>query len=119
MVISFLYVVFRRLLQLLALGRRSEAEKDMEILVLRHQLSVLKRQVLRPTFRPADRAFLAAASRALARERWKLLPRQAGNPLLRWHRQIVARTWTRPHRPPGRPALDPEVRDLILQLARE
>ena len=118
MVFSFLYVVLQRWLELLALRHKAESDKDLEIVVLRHQLSVLQRQVKRPVFRPADRAFLAAASRILARDRWRsFLVRP--ETLLRWHRQIVARKWTRPHRPPGRPALDPEVRDLILRLARE
>lgn len=118
MMLSFLYVVLRRLLQLLVLSRRSEAEKDLEIVVLRHQLAVLRRQVKRPVFQPADRAFMAAASQILSRKRWRsFLVRP--ETLLRWHRKLVARKWTRPHRPPGRPALDPEVRDLILRLARE
>src|SRR5437879_11438455 len=118
MVFSFLYVVLRRLLQLLALSQRSEANKDIEIVVLRHQLTVLRQQVKRPVFRPADRAFLAAASRALSPERWHAFLVRPET-LLRWHRRLVARKWTRPHRPPGRPALDPQVRDLILRLARE
>src|SRR2546426_11480011 len=118
MVFSFLYVVLRRLLELLALRRRGEAQKDIEIVVLRHQLSVLRRQVKRPVFRRADRAFMAAASRVLSRERWRSFLFRPET-LLRWHRQLVARKWTRPHRPPGRPALDPEIRELILRLARE
>ena len=114
MVLSFFYLALRRLLQLLALGRRSDAEKDMEILVLRHQLAVLSRQVKRPEFKPADRAILAATSRLLSRERWRgFLVRP--ETLLRWHRQLVARKWTRPHRRPGRPALDPEILDLVLR----
>jgi putative transposase len=118
MMLSFLYVVLQRLLELLVLRRKSEAHKDLEIVVLRHQLAVLQRQVKRPVFRPIDRAFMAAASRVLARDRWRsFLVRP--ETLLRWHRRLVARKWTRPHRPPGRPALDPEVRDLILRLARE
>src|SRR3989454_2392090 len=118
MVFSFLYVVLRRLLELLALRRRGEAQKDLEIVVLRHQLAVLRRQVKQPVFRPADRAFLAAASRALSPERrHAFLVRP--ETLLRWHHRLVVRKWTKPHRPPGRPALDPEVRDLILRLARE
>ncbi len=117
-VFSFLYVVLRRLLELLALRRRGEADKDIEIVVLRHQLAVLRRQVKRPIFRPADRAFLAAASRVLTGERWHAFLVRPET-LLRWHRRLVARKWTRPHRPPGRPALDPEVKDLILRLARE
>jgi putative transposase len=118
MVFSFLYVVVQRLLEPLALGRKGEAERDIEIVVLRHQLAVLRRQVKLPVFRPADRAFLAAASRVLSRERWRsFLVRP--ETLLQWHRRLVARKWTTPHRPPGRPALDLEVRDLILRLARE
>src|SRR5439155_14699613 len=112
------YVAVQRLLELLALGRKGEAERDIEIVVLRHQLAVLRRQVKQPVFRPADRAFLAAASRVLSPERWHAFLVRPET-LLRWHRQLVARKRTRPHRPPGRPALDPEIRDLILRLARE
>src|SRR5256886_15481715 len=118
MVFFFLYVVLRRLLEFLALRRRGEADKDIEIVVLPHQLTVLRRQVKRPVFRPADRAFLAAASRVLRGEHWHAFLVRPET-LLRWHRRLVARKWTRPHRPPGRPALDPEVRDLILRLGRE
>jgi putative transposase len=82
------------------------------------QLTVLRRQVKRPVYRASDRAFLAASSRLLRREAWGafLVRRET---LLRWHRQLVRRKWTSPHRPPGRPALDPEVRELILRLGRE
>jgi transposase InsO family protein len=118
MLLSFLYVALQRLLALLALRRTNEADKDLEILVLRHQVAVLRRQVKRPIFRATDRAFLAAASQVLSRERWgAFLVRP--ETLLRWHRRLVARKWTRPHRPPGRPALDPEVRELVLRMARE
>jgi hypothetical protein len=66
-VLSFLYWVLRRLLELFVLRMRSQREKEIEILVLRHQLHVLERQVARPQLRPADRALLAAFSRALPR----------------------------------------------------
>jgi hypothetical protein len=69
-VLSFLYWVLRRLLELLVLRMRSEREKEIEILVLRHQLHVLEHQVARPQLRPADRALLAAFSRALPRRAW-------------------------------------------------
>jgi hypothetical protein len=62
MVISLLYIALQRLLELFALRRKAEADKELEIVVLRHQLVVLRRQVKRPVFRPADRAFMAAAS---------------------------------------------------------
>src|SRR5687767_3638624 len=68
--LSFLYWVLRRLLELLVLRMRSEREKEIEILVLRHQLHVLERQIVRPQLRPADRALLAAFSRALPRRAW-------------------------------------------------
>src|SRR5512132_1513073 len=94
------------------------AEVELGNVVLRHQLVILRQQVKRPVYRASDRAFLAASSRLLRREVWgAFLVRP--ETLLRWHRQLVARKWTRPHRPPGRPALDPEVREMILRLGRE
>ena len=69
-VLSFLYWVLRRLLELFVLRLRSEREKEIEILVLRHQLRVLGRQVGRARLRPADRALLAAFSAALPRRAW-------------------------------------------------
>jgi putative transposase len=117
-VLSFLYWMLRRLLELLVLRLRSEREKEIEILALRHQLRVLERQVGRAQFQPADRALLAAFSRALPRRAW---PSFLVTPatLLRWHRELVARRWTYPHRRPGRPATPDDVRELILRLARE
>ncbi len=70
MLFSFLYVAVRRLLELLVLGRRSEADKNLEIVVLRHELAALRRQVKLPQFRPSDRVFLAVAARVLSRKRW-------------------------------------------------
>ena len=64
------YLTLCRSIQLLALLARSDAAKDLEILVLRHQLTVLRRQVPRPKLQPADRALLAAVSRLLPRPRW-------------------------------------------------
>ena len=71
MVLSFAYWSLRRLLELVVLRRRSEREKEIEILLLRHQLRVLQRQVARPQLAQADRALLAALSRVLSRQRWK------------------------------------------------
>ncbi len=118
LVLSFLYWLLRRLLELLVLRMRSEREKEIEILVLRHQLQVLERQVVRPQLRPSDRALLAAFSRALPRQAW---PSFFVTPatLLRWHRELVARRWTYPHRRPGRPETAVEVRELVVRLARE
>ena len=70
MLISCVYWLFRLLLGLVMLRCRSEAANEVELLVLRHELAVLGRQVVRPSCRPADRMFLAALARILPRERW-------------------------------------------------
>ena len=70
-VLSFVYWSLRRLLELVVLRCRSEREKEIEILLLRHQLRVLEHQVARPQLTPADRALLAAFSRVLPRRAWK------------------------------------------------
>jgi len=116
--VSSLYVVLCRLLELIVLVGRSDRAKELEILVLRHELSVLRRQVGRPRFESHDRLVLVALSRMLARHSWNgLLVRP--ETLLRWHRRLVARRWTYPHRRPGRPPIDREVRELVVRLARE
>jgi putative transposase len=115
---SFLYWVLRRLLELFVLRMRSEREKEIEILVLRHQLHLLERQVGRPQLRPADRALLAAFSRALPRRAWSSFVVRPAT-LLRWHRELVARRWMFPHRRPGRPATSRDVSELVVRLARE
>jgi putative transposase len=112
------YLTLCRSIQLLALAARGDAVKDLEILVLRHQLTVLYRQVPRPKLQPADRALLAAVSRVLPRPRWSCFFVQPET-LLRWHRRLVAGAWTYPHRQTGRPPLDQEVQRLIVRLARE
>jgi len=117
MLASLLYMVLRRLLTLVAPKHRSD-DAAIEIFVLRHQLQVLRRQVKRPVYRHGDRALLAAASRILPKERWSAFLVRPET-LLRWHRSLVAAKWTRPHRSPGRPAIDPKVCKLILQMARE
>jgi len=71
MLLSLVYVVVRVPLRLLVPQGQGEAAKDLEIVVLRHELNVLGRQIKRPRFRPSDRAFLAAAARRLPRARWE------------------------------------------------
>ncbi len=118
MVWSFVYLAVRKVLALIVLIGRSDRSKELEILVLRHELALLRRRSGRPGFEPADRALLAALSRALPRRVWAAFSVRAET-LLRWHRQLVARRWTYPHRKPGRPPLARPRRELILQLARE
>jgi putative transposase len=111
------YFTLCRSFQLLALLARGDAAKDLEILVLRHQLAVLRRQSTRPKLGPADRALLAAISRVLPRSRWSCFLVKPET-LLCWHRRLVAGAWTYPHKT-GRPPLDAEVQLLIVRLARE
>ena len=112
------YLTLCRSIQLLAMVARGDAAKDLEILVLRHQLAVLRRQTPRPKLEPTDRALLAAISRVLPRSRWSCFLVKPET-LLRWHRRLVAGAWTYPHGQTGRPPLDQEVQQLIIRLARE
>jgi hypothetical protein len=112
------YFTLCRSIQLLALLGRSGAAKDLEILVLRHQLTVLRRQLPRPRLEPADRALLAAISRVLPRSGWSCFFVRPET-LLRWHRRLVAGAWTYPHRRPGRPPLDEDFQQLIVRVAKE
>lgn len=114
---SLCYLVLRRLLQLAALRFRSDEFKELEIVVLRHELAVLQRQAGRPELTSADRVFLAAASRLLPRASWRSFV-VTPTTLLRWHRRLVARRWTYPRRR-GRPPIGGEIRELVLRLARE
>jgi putative transposase len=111
MVLSFVYWSLRRLLELVVLRRRSEREKEIEIL--------LQRQVARPQLTQADRALLAAFSRVLARRAWRRSLFVTPATVMRWHRELVARRWTYPHRRPGRPPTPADVRELVVRLARE
>src|SRR6266487_1129342 len=118
MALSFLYLMARRLVGVLFGLLRSEHAKDIQIAVLRHQLEVLRRQVKRPEFRPADRAVLAMLSSALPRRRWWILL-VTPDTLLRWHRRLVTRKWTQPDRRAGRPPLPDHLVALIVRLATE
>ncbi len=116
--LSLVYVVVCRLFELVVLLGRGERSKELEILVLRHELSILRRQADRPRFEPRDRLLLAALSRMLPRRSWQAFSVRPET-LLRWHRRLVANHWTYPHRRPGRPPIAAEVRELVLRLARE
>jgi hypothetical protein len=86
-------LVFRCVLQLVSLRPRSEDSKELEIVVLRHELSALHRQTRRPQLTTTDRILLAAASRLLPRSSWRSFLVKPAT-LLRWHRRLIARRWT-------------------------
>jgi hypothetical protein len=115
---SFVYLAVRNLFALVPLLTRSRRSKELEILVLRHELAILRRQGRRPQVRPVDRALLAALSRSLPRPAWTSFSMKPER-VLRWHRQLIARRWTYAHKKPGRPPLEQSLRALILRLARE
>jgi putative transposase len=111
------YRLVRLVIELLVLRGRNDRSKDVEVLMLRHQLAVLHRQLPRPRFDPTDRALLTALARGLGRERWSVLLVKPDT-ILAWHRRLVANHWTYPHRP-GRPSTAAETRRIVMRLARE
>jgi transposase InsO family protein len=115
---AFVYLVARRLLEFALLTARSDDAKEIELLALRHEVAVLRRQVGRPKYQPADRALLAALSRLLPQSRWAAFGVTPAT-LLAWHRRMVARRWTYPHRRPGRPNVDEDTTALVVRLASE
>jgi putative transposase len=117
MALSFLYLSFVRMLQLLRLFGRDNRELAVEVVMLRHQVAVLRRQVARPALRPSDRALLTGLSRLLGRRRLGRFFIQPET-LLRWHRDLVRHRWTYPHRS-GRPSVPAGTVKIVLRLARE
>ena len=116
MALRLIYQMFSTLLGWIVLRTRSDITKDIEILVLRHQLSVLQRRSPRPRITWTDRALIAGLTRLLP------TPRRLGllvtpATILRWHRQLVASRWTTTPARPGRPAIPAGLRALVLLLA--
>ncbi|MCW2863773.1 MAG: Integrase catalytic region [Actinoallomurus sp.] len=118
MALRLVYLIFIRLLGALALLLRSDVSKEAEILVLRHQLAVLRRQIARPKPSWADRALISALARLLPKPRRVGLLVTPGT-LLRWHADLVKRRWTYKRKSPGRPPAKPTTCALVLRLATE
>jgi len=116
MFFSLLYMVLRAIFRLAPAS--DQRGRELEILVLRHEVKVLRRKVGRPKLRRRDRLFLAAASRLLPRERWSCFIVTPAT-LLAWHRQLVKCKWTYRRTKTGRPPLDAKICQLIVRMARE
>jgi putative transposase len=117
MPLRLFYLFMIRVFGWLMLLGRSQCSKDAEIMVLRHEVAVLRRQVARPKLDWADRAILAALARwmpAVLRTHRLVTP----GTVLAWRRRLIQRKWTCPSRP-GRPRISQEIRELALRLARE
>ncbi|MFC9670024.1 integrase core domain-containing protein [Streptomyces sp. NPDC056949] len=120
MSLSIVTTLVRNLIKVPSAVLRSRVAKDAEVLALRHENAVLRRQIARFRYEPADRIWLAALSRFVPRERWRQSFTVTSTTLLAWHRQLIARKWTfTRHRRPGRPSTAPAVKQLVLRLARE
>src|SRR2546421_4208590 len=114
---TIVFLVVRHVLRLVGLGPTPD-DKDVEIAVLRHQLAVLRRQVVRPRYTPTDRLVLATLARLLPRERWSAFLVTPAT-LLRWHRDFVRRRWIYRREPRAQRGLDPALVELVLLLAGE
>jgi transposase len=99
---------------------RGDVSKDAELLVLRHENAVLRRQVKRVRYEPADRMWLAALARFIPRRRWAQVFGITPDTLLRWHRRLIARRWTYPsHTRAGRPRTRASITRLVVAMARD
>jgi putative transposase len=119
--LSLVYRLVRYLFGLLAVLVQSDLSKDAELLVLRHENQVLRRQLVGPLrWGHADRLWLAALSRLVSRRRWLEVFPVTPATILRWHRDLVARKWDyASRRRPGRPSTGTSVKTLIVRMARE
>lgn len=121
MIVSLLYKVTRKLLSVPSVVLHSETAKDAELLVLRHENAILRRQLTGPTrYEPADRFWLAALSGLVNRHRWREVFPVTPGTLLAWHRRFIARKWDyTAHRRTGRPPTRAAIKTLVVRLARD
>ncbi|MGI8451392.1 MAG: integrase core domain-containing protein [Streptosporangiaceae bacterium] len=120
MIISVGYLLARCLLDGLMVRGRREASKDAELLVLRHENAVLRRQIGRVRYQPGDRLWLAALARLIPRHRWGKVFAVTPATLLAWHRRLVTRKWDyASRRHPGRPSTAAAIRKLVIRMAAE
>ena len=120
MIFSIVYLVVRCLLRCLIVRGRLEVSKDAELLVLRHENAVLRRQAGRVRYQPGDRLWLAALSRLIPRQRWGQVFNVTPATLLAWHRRLVARKWDyASRRRPGRPSTAAAIRKLVIRIATD
>jgi hypothetical protein len=119
-IIPVLYLLIRCLLGCLTVLARHQQSKDAEVLVLRHENAVLRRQIGRVRYEPGDRLWLAALSRLIPRARWGEVFPVTPATLLAWHRRLVARKWDyASRRGPGRPSTAAAIRKLVIRMATE
>ena len=120
MIISVVHLLVRCLLGCLTVLTRRQMSKDAELLVLRHENAMLRRQISRVRYQPADRLWLAALSRLIARHRWGEVFAVTPATLLAWHRRLVGRKWDyTSRRGPGRPSTAAAIRKLVIRMATE
>jgi transposase InsO family protein len=119
-IISVFYLLVRYLLGCLAVLARRRVSKDAELLVLRHENAVLRRQIGRVRYAAGDRLWMAALSRLVPRRRWGEVFSVTPATLLVWHRRLVSRKWDyTSRRRPGRPSTSAAIRKLVIRIATE
>ena len=123
MIFSIVYFLVRCLFGFVTVLARREVSplsKDAELLVLRHENAVLRRQIGRVRYQPGDRLWLAALSRLIPRRRWAEVFAVTPATLLAWHRRLIARKWDyTSRRRPGRPSTAAAIRKLVIRMATE
>lgn len=120
MLLTLVYMITRFVFAAVTILVRREVSKEAELLVLRHENAVLRRQVKRVRYQSADRVWLSALARLIPRHRWAEVFGVAADTVLRWHRRLVAWKWAYPRSAaPGRPSTSASIRRLVVAMARQ